>query len=138
MEQKFCLLVACKAELTVRTAEVCEKVGRDFIYTNGLKRGVPGTATYVVCENNPLIFKAACKNGVNCAFHVKAGWRNSQADDGVWCVDSVVEHDCPAARNATDASINREVCKCRRARARCWQRQHCLGDTHKRLVQCAL
>jgi len=63
--------VACKAELTVRTAEVCEKVGRDFIYTNGLKRGVPGTATYVVCENNPLIFKAACKNGVNCAFHVK-------------------------------------------------------------------
>ena len=48
--------LACKAELTVRTAEVCEKGGRDFIYTNGLKRGVHGTATYVVCENSPLFF----------------------------------------------------------------------------------
>jgi len=49
----------------------CARFERDFIYTNGLKRGVRDTATYVVCENNPLFFKAACKNSVNCAFRVK-------------------------------------------------------------------
>ena len=27
------------------------------------------------------------------------GWRNSQDNNGVWCVDSVVEHDCPAEQS---------------------------------------
>jgi len=39
--------IACRQELLVRIAEVCEVAGRDFIYTKGLTKGKAGTATWI-------------------------------------------------------------------------------------------
>ena len=65
--------IACRQELLVRIAEVCEVAGRDFIYTKGLTKGKAGTATWICCEDDKLKFACACKNSSNCSFRCKVG-----------------------------------------------------------------
>lgn len=63
--------IACREELLVRIAEVCEVAGRDFIYTKGLTKGKKDTATWICCEDDGLKFACACKNSNNCTFRCK-------------------------------------------------------------------
>jgi len=65
--------IACRQELLVRIAEVCEVAGRDLIYTKGLTKGKAGTATWICCEDDGLQFACACKNSSNCSFRCKVG-----------------------------------------------------------------
>jgi len=87
--------IACRQELLVRIAEVCEVAGRDFIYTEGLTKGKAGTATWICCEDDRLKFACACKNGSNCSFRCKAMWCTPGGDDNAsWRVTELEPHNC--------------------------------------------
>jgi len=60
--------IACRHQLLVRIAEVCEVAGHDFIYTKGLTKGKEGTLTWICCQDDGLMFACACKNSSNCSF----------------------------------------------------------------------
>ena len=68
---------ACRQELLVRIAEVCEVAGRDFIYTKGLTKGKEGTSTWICCQDDGLMFVCACKNSSNCSFRYTRRTKNT-------------------------------------------------------------
>jgi len=87
--------IACRQELLVCIAEVCEVAGRDFIYTKGLTKGKEGTSTWICCLDDGLVFACACKHSSNCAFRCKAMWGTHPGhDDAGWVVTVLVTHDC--------------------------------------------
>jgi len=79
--------IACRQELLVRIAEVCEVAGRDFIYTKGLTKGKEGTLTWICCQDDGLMFACACKNSSNCSFRCTT--RTKKTHTRVTCVSGL-------------------------------------------------